>query len=79
METKPEDKKDDLDYGFGITQKDVDEYSKKPRYLHNKPVREDGKSFAEFINEKPFMDGYSEEEKKKVINEIRVAGGLDEI
>ena len=70
---------EDFDYGHGITQKDVDEFNNKPKYLHNQPVRDKDESFADFVCKKPFLDGYSEEEKKKIVNEIRVAGGLDEV
>jgi len=69
-------KEEDFDYGHGITQKDVDRYNNRPKYLHNEKIRPDGQSLSEWLTEYPFMDGYSEDEKKEFIDTVKAAAGF---
>ena len=69
------DKEKDFDYGYGITQKDVDRYNSQPKYLHNEKLRPEGQSLADWLNEVPFMNGCSEQEKKEFIETVRRAAG----
>ena len=70
------DKENDFDYGYGITQKDVDRYSNRPKYLHNEKLRPDGQSLAEWLAEVPFMEGSSEEEKATFMETVKRAAGF---
>ena len=67
------DEKKDFDYGHGITQKDIDKYINRPKYLHNEKLRPEGQSLADWLNEVPFMDGCSEEEKADFFETVRRA------
>ena len=67
-----DDKKEkDFDYGHGITQADLDRYENRPKYLHNEKIRPEGQSLADWLTEKPFLDGYTEEEKAEFIETVK--------
>ncbi|MCL2064070.1 MAG: hypothetical protein FWG98_06820 [Candidatus Cloacimonetes bacterium] len=66
----------EIDYGHGITQRDLDEYNNRPKYLHNEKIRPDGQSLSEWLTEVPFMDGCTEEEKKEFIETVKTASGF---
>ena len=71
-------KQKDFDYGFGITQADLERYQNRPQYLHNEMIRPEGQSFADFICEEPFLDDLTEEQKKEYIKIVKQAAGFED-
>ena len=64
------------DYGYGITQKDIDRNSLRMKHLHNEKIRPDGQSFAEFVCEKPFLGNYTDEQKKEYVELVKTVAGF---